>query len=137
MAFRLAVLTTLCALAWAAVPAAASACTTSDPSPVWMTGLEHGVSSTISGQPFASGSNGGTTDSGPDSDASRVRTGRYSLRLHPTGSSLVYRDRVVAWEPVLVERFYLRLDPLALPTSDVRELAAAYTVSYTSKNSGG
>jgi hypothetical protein len=119
--------------ALASWPALASACTSSDPSPVWMTGLEHGVSSTISGQPFAYGSNGGTTDSGPDSAIKR--SGSYSLRLHPAGSAIVYRDEVVNWKPVLVERFYLRLD--SLPTSNVRELAGIYTTSYTSKNSGG
>jgi hypothetical protein len=142
MAFRLAFSTVLCALFAAGVPAVAGACSSSDPTPVWMTGLEHGVSSTISGQPFVYGSNGGTPDSGPDdgdplkgSDPTRVRTGKYSLRLHPTGSNLVYRDRVVDWKPVLVERFYMRLD--SLPTANVRELAGIYSTSHTAKNSSG
>jgi hypothetical protein len=116
--------------AFAVWPALANACTSSDPNVVWMTGLEHGVSSTISGQPFAYGSNGNSTDSGPDSTIKR--SGNYSLRMHPTGSSIVYRDRVVGPTSVLVERFYLRLD--SLPASNVRELAGIYTTTYTGKS---
>jgi hypothetical protein len=133
MAFRLAILTALCALFVTAVPTVASACTTNDPSPVWMTGMEHGVSSTVSGNPFATGTNSGGSG-GPDSDPLRVRTGSYSLKLAPNGGP-VYRGRVVEWKPVLVQRFYLRLD--SLPSSDVRELASIYTVKSTAKNSSG
>jgi hypothetical protein len=116
------------------LPAVAAACNTPNPDPnvVWMTGMEHGRSSTESGAPFAYGSNAGGSG-GPDSTINRPDNpgSKYSLKLAPAGG-LVYRERVVAWQPVLVERFYIRL--ATPPASNVRELASVYTIANAGKN---
>jgi hypothetical protein len=119
--------------ALALLPAVVAACTSSDPHVVWMTGLEHGVASTISGQPFVYGSNGGLPGG---ADSTIQHAGSYSLRLASNGSAISYRDRVLPTAPtgMLVERFYIRLDSPP-PTSNVRELAAVYSTSHTTKNS--
>ncbi|MCA1847310.1 MAG: hypothetical protein LC792_29825, partial [Actinobacteria bacterium] len=127
MTLRLFLLALLCSLFTAGLPAAAGACTPNDPSATFLTGIEHGRSSTVSGAPFSVGSNAGGSGG---VDSGTVRSGNYSLRAAPSGGS-VFRDKVVTWTPVVLERFYLRLD--SLPSTDVRELAAMYSTSYSGK----
>ena len=83
-------------------------------SPVWLTGIEHGVVSTAGGGIFSSVT--GT----PTADNTIVRNGAYSLRIaDASNASTVRALRSVTASSVVVTRFAVRLASLPTVTSNL------------------
>ena len=83
-------------------------------SPVWLTGIEHGVVSTAGGGIFSSLT--GT----PTADNTIVRNGAYSLRIaDASNASTVRALRSVTASSVVVTRFAVRLASLPTVTSNL------------------
>lgn len=88
--------------------------------PVWMTGMELGRVTNAGNGLFYE-------IVGPvTADTTVVRNGTYSLKTAPAGSG-GYVDQIVNQVPRIVMSFAIRFD--ALPTTNITELAAAYTVT--------
>jgi hypothetical protein len=81
------------------------------PSPVIVTGFEHGVVSAAGGAPFSA-----VTGTGLSADAGIARTGGYSLLIDDPGAG-AHDARLPVAAGVAVVRLYLRFD--ALPASNV------------------
>jgi hypothetical protein len=93
-----------------------------DPKPIWMTGFETGLAPMNStqvvetGTPLINWAFGGGDVTFPSSP---VRTGTYSMRVHPTPALGAYRSidkNLALFAPQLVMRFSIQL--AALPTAD-------------------
>ena len=83
-------------------------------SPVWLTGIEHGVVSTAGGGIFSSVT--GT----PTADNTIVRNGAYSLRIDDASNASTVRAlRSVTASSVVVARFAVRLASLPTVTSNL------------------
>ncbi len=93
-------------------------------SPTWISGLEHGMSTTTGGGIWTT-----ATGTGAAIDSGTRRTGSYSLRIPATGAAL-YRGRLyAASSTVWVARFGFRL--ASLPSADVGELVGMTTLAVS------
>jgi hypothetical protein len=93
------------------------------PTPIWLTGAEHGVASTSGGGLF------NTLTNAPTIDGTIKRTGNYSIRFYKTSSSTCSFTKTIAGSPtVVVGRYYIYFTTFP---------AAVTTMTWTAVNSGG
>jgi hypothetical protein len=91
--------------------AAGSFCTRS--SAVWLTGMEHGVVSTVGGAIFSA------VTGAPTADSATFRNGDYSLRIADTSASSTINARRAFTASVTVVRFAVRLAALPAVNSNL------------------
>ena len=94
-------------------------CSATNPSAVWMTGMEHGVVSTNGASLF-------NYAVGATADSATKRTGSYSLRLAPSAGVAAYAGPTIAGTAGVM-RFAMRLP--SLPGADVAQLAMLYSTT--------